>query len=166
MMLVTINIYLLLNGSFWPFKTVKWLICNPKKVIYKLQNVDVPPFNFSCGELRIECTSATSASSQKFLTESATRAIELFWQQNPIVEITLKRTKCLLTGIIKRNKTLSKNIAGFNIGITSHKLSEYAFVLFVDDKSNLEHASKTWNVVCGIQDKFCAVFSNCSIKLH
>ena len=54
MMLVTINIYLLLNGSFWPFKTVKWLICNPKKVIYKLQNVDVPPFTFSCGELRIE----------------------------------------------------------------------------------------------------------------
>lgn len=37
-------------------------------------------------------------------------------------------------------------------------------MLFVDDKSNLEHASKTWNVVCGIQDKFCAVFSNCSIK--
>ena len=31
-------------------------------------------------------------------------------------------------------------------------------MLFVDDKSNLEHASKTWNVVCGIQDKFCAVF--------
>lgn len=65
---------------------------------------------------------------------------------------------------MKRNKTLSKNSAGFNIGITSHKLSEYAFVLFVDDKSNLEHTSKTWNVVCGIQDKFCAVFSNCSIK--
>ena len=55
---------------------------------------------------------------------------------------------------MKRNKTLSKNSAGFNIGITSHKLSEYAFVLFVDDKSNLEHTSKTWNVVCGIQDKF------------
>lgn len=48
---------------------------------------------------------------------------------------------------MKRNKTLSKNSAGFNIGITSHKLSEYAFVLFVDDKSNLEHTSKTWNVV-------------------
>lgn len=58
---------------------------------------------------------------------------------------------------MKRNKTLSKNSAGFNIGIKSHKLSEYAFVRFVDDKSNLEHASKTWNVVCGIQDKFCAV---------
>ena len=66
----------------------------------------------------------------------------------------------------KRNKTLSKNSAGFNIGITSHKFSEYAFVLFVDDKSNLEHMSKTWNVVCGIQDKLCAIFSNCSIKLH
>lgn len=77
--------------------------------------------------------------------------------------------KCLLTGTIKRNKTLSKNSAGFNIGITSHKFSEYAFVLFVDDKtdkSNLEHTSKTWNVVCSIQDKLCAIFSNCSIKLH
>lgn len=83
-----------------------------------------------------------------------------------MVEITLKRTKCLLTGTRKRDKTLSKNSAGFNIGITSHKLSEYAFVLFVDDKSNLEHMSKTWNVVCGIQDKLCAIFSNCSIKLH
>lgn len=156
-------------GGFGLLKPVNnWFAinCNPKKAIYKVQNVDVPPFTFSCGEIRIEDTSATSAFSQKFLTDSATRAIELFWQQNRNVETTLKRTKCLLTGTIKRNKTLSKNSAGFNIGITSHKLSEYAFVLFVDDKSNLEHMSKTWNVVCGIQDKLCVNFSNCSIKLH